>query len=533
VSTEFQSLLRQEKLDEADELTLCIHQLFERQVERTPNTVAVSFEGQQLTYRELNDRANQLAHYLQALAVSPEVLVGICIERSLSMVIGLLGILKAGGAYVPLDPAYPQARLAFMVADAQLSVLLTEQQQLAKLPPYAATVVCIDTEWEQIAEESSQNLHSGVTAKNLAYTIYTSGSTGQPKGVQVLHQGVSNFLLSMQKAPGIVEQDSLLAVTTICFDIAALELYLPLTVGARIVLVSRDVASDSARLLDVLMQSGATIMQATPASWRLLLAAGWQGNPKLKLLCGGEALSRDLADQLLARTASVWNLYGPTETTIWSTVQRVKPGKTMVSIGRPIANTHIYLVDPEAHQSHNQSYSALKVVAPGEPGELLIGGIGLARGYLHRPELTQEKFIPNPFSSLPGARLYRTGDLARYLPDGSLGYLGRIDHQVKIRGFRIELGEIEAALAAHDAVREVVVVARGDQSGEQSLVAYLVPRSPLPKGQLLRSFLKETLPDYMIPSTFVVMDALPLTPNGKVDRRALIRLLAEAHEGGG
>jgi amino acid adenylation domain-containing protein/thioester reductase-like protein len=518
VGAELQPLWQSENFANVDDLTnLCLHQLFELQVERTPNHVAVIFEGHQLTYQELNDRANQLAHYLRRLGVGSEVLVGICMERSLAMVIGLLGILKAGSAYVPLDPAYPQERLAFMVTDAQLSVVVTEQPLLGKLPHHSAAVVCLDKDWDQIAQERRQNPHSGVTVNNLAYTIYTSGSTGQPKGVQVLHQGVTNFLLSMQEVPGIVEQDILLAVTTICFDIAALELYLPLIVGARVVLVAREVASDSVRLADVLMRSGATIMQATPATWRLLLAAGWQGNPQLKLLCGGEALPRDLADQLLKRTASVWNLYGPTETTIWSVIHRVEAGNSVIPIGQPIANTQIYLVDLESQSREH----TLRLVPPGQPGELLIGGMGLARGYRNRPELTEERFIPNPFSSQPDARLYRTGDLARYLPDGNLAYIGRIDHQVKIRGYRIELGEIEDTLYQHEAVRETVVIARKDQSGEQSLVAYLVPRSTPINISQLQAFLKKTLPDYMVPSLFVVMDALPLTPNGKIDRRAL------------
>jgi amino acid adenylation domain-containing protein/thioester reductase-like protein len=448
----------------------CIHQLFESQVEQTPDNVAVRFEGQQLTYRELNRRANQLADYLQTLQVSADVLVGICMERSLNMVIGLLGILKAGGAYVPLDPAYPQERLAFMIEDAQLPVLLTDNNQLAKLPHHQAQVVCLDRDWETITQCSDRTPSSGVTPDHLAYTIYTSGSTGKPKGVQVLHRGVVNFLTSMSSAPGLTEHDVLLAVTTISFDIAVLELFLPLIVGAQIVLVSRAVASDAAQLIKALHSSGTTVIQATPATWRMLLAAGWQGHSTLKILCGGEAMSRDLADQLLERSASVWNMYGPTETTIWSTIHQVEPGEGPVPIGRAIANTQIYIVDSEQHQKHDP----IKLVPVGEPGELLIGGLGLARGYLNRPELTEERFISDPFSTEPGARLYRTGDLARYRPDGTIECLGRIDHQVKIRGFRIELGEIEAALYQHPAIQDAVVVAREDVPGDKRLVAYLV-----------------------------------------------------------
>lgn len=492
----------------------CIHQLFELQVERTPNHIAVVFGKQELTYQELNSRANQLAHYLQFLGVRPDRLVGICMNRSLDMVIGLLGILKAGAAYVPLDPAYPQERLAFMIEDSRLSILLTESDRCTQLPPHQAQVICLDTDWPQIAQYSKKNPESEVTPNDLAYTIYTSGSTGKPKGVLVPHRGVTNLLTVMQQTPGLTEHDVFLAVSTISFDIAAVELYLPLTVGAKSLLVSREVASDAAQLVNLLAEAGVTVMQATPATWRLLLAAGWEGDRNLKIICGGEALSRDLANQLLERCASVWNGYGPTEASIYATFHEVEPGEKPVAIGRPIAHTHIYLVDPE-------NRSNLSLVATGEPGELLIGGIGLARGYLNRSDLTAERFISDPFSEHIGGQLYRTSDLARYLPDGTIEYIGRIDHQVKIRGFRIELGEIEAALHLHPAVREAVVVAREDKSGEKALVAYIVPTDELLKIPALRFFLKERLPEYMVPSTFIRLDALPLTPNGKVDRHAL------------
>ncbi len=457
----------------------CIHQLFESQVEKTPDNVAVIFESKQLTYRELNSRANKIAHYLQTLNVGPEVMVGICLERSLDLVIGLLGILKAGGAYVPLDPAYPWERLAFMLENSQLPVLLTQQNQLDRLPECKAHVVCLDTDWETIARASQENPKTGVTAENLAYTIYTSGSTGNPKGVQIEHRAVVNFLNSMRQEPGLTEQDVLLAVTTISFDIAGLELYLPMVVGARVVLVSREVASNAAELLKTLAKSGATVMQATPATWRLLLAAGWCGNKQLKILCGGEALTRELANQLLAKSHSLWNMYGPTETTIWSVICKVEPGNSPVSIGRPIANTQIYLLD----QHSRRKGDPIMPVPIGVPGDLLIGGVGLARGYLNQPELTNEKFIPNPLSDEPGARLYKTGDLARYLPDGNIEFIGRVDHQVKIRGFRIELGDIEVALSQYPAVRESVVIARQDHSDDKRLVAYVVPEPQPPESK--------------------------------------------------
>ncbi|MGB7440981.1 MAG: amino acid adenylation domain-containing protein, partial [Coleofasciculaceae cyanobacterium] len=486
---------------------VCIHQLFEEQVQNTPDAVAVVFENQQLTYEQLNQQANQLAHHLQNLGVKPEVLVGICLERSLEMVIGLLAILKAGGAYVPLDPAYPQERLALMLSDSQASVLLTQQKLLDRLPDYQGQILCIDTNWPVT---SQNNPPSTTKPNNLAYVIYTSGSTGKPKGVQIPHSTLVNFLKSMEQQPGLTASDTLLAVTSISFDIAALELYLPLITGARLVLVSREVASDGKQLIEQLNSSDATVMQATPATWHMLLVAGWQGNPQLKILCGGEALATDLAEQLLSKGNALWNLYGPTETTIWSAAYQVEESQlaqTSVPIGRPIANTQIYLLD-----------SFAQPVPVGIAGELHIGGDGLARGYLHRPELTDEKFITNA----SGERLYKTGDLARYLPDGTIEYLGRIDHQVKLRGFRIELGEIETVLRQHRALQQAVVIAREDEPDNQRLVAYVVGQ--VGEGEItsqLRSFLGSKLPKYMIPSAFVLLEALPLTPNGKIDRRAL------------
>ena len=503
----------------------CIHELVEAQVEKTPEVVAVEFEGQQLTYRELNDSANQLAHFLRELGVGPEKLVGICIDRALEMVIGLLGILKAGGAYVPLDSTYPKERLAFILEDARVSVLLTQAKLVedkgwrmedgdprSSILDPRLQVVFVDRDWPLIAQQSERNPDKRATARNLAYVIYTSGSTGQPKGVQIEHQSVINCLHSMREQIGFTEKDSLLAVTTISFDIAGLENYLPLTTGAKLVLSSRDEALDGKQLLDRLQACGATAMQATPSGWKLLLDVGWRAAEKFKILCGGEVLSRKLADQLLDSGTSLWNLYGPTETTIWSTIAKIERDGSPVLIGRPIANTQIYILD-----------SCLQPVPVGVHGELYIGGDGLARGYLNGPELTAEKFVVNPFSSQPGARLYCTGDRARYLPDGNIEFLGRIDNQVKIRGYRIELGEIEAILNQHPGVVDSVIVARArDLSEEKELVGYIVPnQDSLASASDLRSLLRQKLPDYMIPSWFVFLDALPLTPNGKIDRNAL------------
>jgi amino acid adenylation domain-containing protein len=441
-----------------------VHRLFELQAEQTPEAVALVFEGEQLTYRELNARANRLAHSLRDLGVGPEVLVGICLERSADMVVALLAVLKAGGAYVPLDPAYPQERLAFMLTDAGVPLVLTQESLAAGFSGHGAWPVCVDTDAGAIARQSDDNLPPLAGAEHLAYVIYTSGSTGRPKGVQITHGSLVNFLTSMRRRPGLGARDTLLAVTTLSFDIAALEIFLPLSVGARVEVVGREVAQDGARLAKSLAVSGATVMQATPATWRLLLEAGWLCGPGLKILCGGEPLTPELAQQLLARGASVWNLYGPTETTVWSTVHQVDGRDGPVPIGRPIANTRVHVVDARGQP-----------VPPGVAGELLIGGAGLARDYRGRPELTAEKFIPDPFSGRPGARLYRTGDLARWLPGGELECLGRVDHQVKIRGFRIEPGEIETALGRHPAVRQAAVIAREDTPGDRRLVAYVVP----------------------------------------------------------
>ncbi|MBD1909176.1 amino acid adenylation domain-containing protein [Leptolyngbya sp. FACHB-16] len=508
---------------------VCLHQLIEAQAERNPDAIAIQtsantaeLHDQVLTYRMLNQRANQLAHHLQSLGVQPNVLVGVCMERSLDLIVGLLAILKAGGAYVPLDPAYPQERIAFMLEDAQVKVLLTQQSLLEKLPDHSAKTVCVDSDWEAIATASPENPLSSVQPDNLAYVLYTSGSTGKPKGVQIEHHSIVNLLTFMRQEPGLTEHDVLLAVTTVSFDIAAVELYLPLVVGARSVMVSRCVASDAAQLVKALERSQATFMQATPATWRLLLAAGWQGSPNLRIVCCGEALSRDLAKCLLDRCHTLWNMYGPTETTIYSTLHRVKDEGTLVPIGRPVANTQIHLL-----AQRGEKWIPVPV---GVPGELYIGGDGLARAYWNRPDLTAERFVEiqvgdacwDAKAKRP-IRLYKTGDLARYLPDGTIEYLGRLDHQVKIRGFRIELGEIETALSQHPNVRENIVIAREDQEN-QRLVAYVVSRHLKGTTHLvpeLRAFLKRKLPEFMVPSAFVMMDALPITPNGKADRRAL------------
>jgi amino acid adenylation domain-containing protein len=487
----------------------CIHHLFEAQVELTPDAVAVVFESHYLTYQELNQRSNCLAHHLKGLGVGPEVLVGLCIERSIEMVVAILAILKAGGAYLPLDPVYPQERLAFMLTDTQAPVLLTQKHLLTKFN-HDSHLVCIDTDWQKISQNQQENPITEIQSENLAYVIYTSGSTGRPKGVQIPHKALSNFLIAMKQSPGITEEDTLLAVTNVSFDIAALEVFLPLIVGARLVIANRGIASDGIRLLATLTDSKATIMQATPATWQLLLAAGWDSNYQLKILCGGEALAGQLANQLLGRSNSLWNMYGPTETTIWSAASLIKTFNSTVAISGAIANTQLYILD-----QYNQ------LVPVGVPGELCIGGKGLARGYFHRPDLTAEKFIPNPFSQEQGTRLYKTGDLVRYLNDGQIEYLGRLDHQIKIRGFRIEIGEVEAALSQYPNIQQAVVIAREDIAGNKRLVAYItLNQGSVATGELLH-FLKAKLPEYMLPSFIVPLESLPLNSNGKVDRHRL------------
>lgn len=489
----------------------CVHELFEAQAERTPDDVAVLFENDRLTYRELNEQANRVARYLREAGVKNGDLVGLFTSRSLRMVVGLLGILKAGGAYVPLDQKYPAERLSFMLKDSGVRVVLTEERFAAKLPGYGERMVHLDVESDKIASCSAKNLDQSLTSEQRAYVLYTSGSTGQPKGVEVTHRSVSNVLHSVLSSTSFKATDTILALATISFDIAATEIYLPLIVGARVVIATREVAADGVELGKLIARYGATVMQATPATWRMLIDSGWQGDSRLKVFSTGEALDRPLANQLLTRCAEVWNLYGPTETTIYSGVMRVTEGAGPVLIGPPIANTSFYVLD-----------QFMNPVPIGIYGELYIGGAGLAHGYLNRPGLTAEKFVPNPFGSEPGARLYRTGDLVRYWEDGKLEFGGRLDHQVKVRGFRIELGEVEAALLAHEWVRAAVVVAREERPGEQRLVAFLVGDTyGMPTPSEWRSFLVQYLPEYMIPSLFVSLKALPLLPNGKVNRRAL------------
>ena len=487
----------------------CIHQLFEAQVERTPDAVAVISEDRRLTYRELNARANRLAHHLRGLGVGPEVPVGICLERSTDLVVGLLAILKAGGAYLPLDPAYPAERLAVMLADAEAPVVVTQRRLCDRLPDGGARAVCLDADRARIDAEAGHDPARSARPDNLAYVLYTSGSTGRPKGVALEHRGTVAFLEWAGAIFSPADLAGTLASTSICFDLSVFELFLPLSRGGAVIL------AENALQLPCLPCAGrVTLINTVPSAMAELMQVDGVPRSVRTVNLAGEPLPNPLAQQLYRRETvrRVFNLYGPTEATTYATAAPVTRGALEApSVGRPIANARVYVLDRH-----------LRPVPVGVPGELHIGGAGLARGYLGRPELTAERFIPDPFGDEPGGRLYKTGDLARYRSDGVIDFLGRLDDQVKIRGFRVEPGEVEATLGQHPAVRQAVVLAREDRPGDKRLTAYVVPRRGRgPAASDLRRFLGERLPGQMVPSAFVVLAALPLTANGKVDRRAL------------
>jgi amino acid adenylation domain-containing protein len=498
---------------------LCFHELFETQVEKTPDAVALIFEAEQLTYKELNRRSNQLAHYLKKLGIKPEVKVGICIERSPEMIIALLGILKAGGAYVPFDPAYPKDRIAFMLSDSQVPVLLTTESLLAGLPDSQAKVMCLDADWEAIANEREQNLVSGANIYNLAYLIYTSGSTGVPKGVLVAHEGLVNLTEDKIRVCDVHPDSCVLQLFSLSFDASIPEIVMALGCGAKLCLAKLESLLPGPTLLKLLLEQAVTHITITPSALATLPIGDL---PALRMvLVGGEAPSTDLIENW-SKGRRFINAYGPTEVTVNASMVQCGNNHPILPTIRPSANKQLYILDRH-----------LQPVPAGVLGELYIGGIGLARGYLNRPDKTAEAFIPNPFRRreqvnspphplTPSSHLYKTGDLACYLPDGRIKLLGRIDNQVKIRGFRIELGEIEALLSQFSKIQACVVTVREDNLGDKRLVAYYVPSSgAVLISNELRSFLREKLPEYTIPSVFVELETLPLTPNGKVDRRAL------------
>ncbi len=487
----------------------CFHQLFEARAEQEPDLPAVIFEDKTLTYFRLNEEANQLARKLREFGVTAGVRVGVLMTRSEKLLVSLLAIQKTGAAYVPMHTSFPEERIRFILKDAEVQVLLTDL--------YTETLhinglkVLDSTEDETFETYRKDNPGIETSSDDLAYIMYTSGSTGQPKGVMISHRSLTNFLCSMQKEPGLGVNDTLFAVTSVSFDISALELYLPLISGGTVMIASDALLQNPAEMAEVISSDEITAMQATPATWQLLLETGWQGNPNLKALCGGEALSRNLADRLLEKVSSLWNMYGPTETTIWSAICEIGKSDAPITIGKPIANTQLYVLDGYGQPTPS-----------GVTGELYIGGEGLALGYLNREKLTSEHFVENHLSAGNGNRLYRTGDHARYLKDHSIEVLGRTDHQVKIQGHRIEPGEVAAALTQHPLVRDAVVTSRIDSKGYKKLVAYYLTEGGSEPDQTdLREFLRAKLPVYMVPSFFVMLEAFHLSASGKVDRKSL------------
>lgn len=495
----------------------CLTELIWPHSELTPNARAITYEDTTLSYAELTARADSLSEHLISRGLKPNDLVGVCLARGIDLVVSLLAVMKCGSAYLPLDPDYPQERIDYILSDADVSLLITSSDVQSGGGGHGAELLLMDTDWSSMdaAPQDAPRLTatSTVSASDLAYVIYTSGSTGAPKGVKITRRSAINFLMSMAEKPGITPDDHLLAVTTVAFDIAVLELFLPLISGAAVDVASRDLTYDGNALAERIETSGITMMQATPTSWRLLLAADWQGSDGLKALVGGEALPSDLTRALLPRVASLWNMYGPTETTVWSTCGEMVADDAIMSIGRPIANTEILILDG------NDNLCPVTI-----PGELCIGGDGLSNGYVNLDELTAEKFIPHPLDPMGGRKIYRTGDLARWMDDGRLECLGRIDNQVKLRGFRIELGEIESVLSDAIGIDHAVVKLIKEEQGDY-LAAYLVPDTSdeheTPNELRLREILREKLPLYMTPATFMILDQIPKTPNGKIDRRAL------------
>ena len=488
-----------------------IHEFFEYQASLNPDSIAVQFEKDTLTYQELDRRANKLAKFLQKYNVAPDVLVGVCLERSCEMMVALLGVLKAGGGYIPMDPAYPKDRIAYIAENSNAPVLITQESLLSFLPETSAATVCIDRDWQEIASCSDDKFPDMAGPDNIAYVIYTSGSTGRPKGVQIPHGAVANLMASMAREPGMTRDDILVSVTTYSFDLSVPDLYLPLYTGARTVFVKTEIAADGAQLAKILKETKATFMQATPSTWMLLVDSGWEGSKDLTALCGGEAWPEKLARSLVPRVKALWNMYGPTETTVWSTCHHIEEPDSPVLIGKPMDNTSVYILDENR-----------QLVPIGVPGELYIGGHGVSLGYLARPDLNEKSFIDNPFNIKGHPRIYKTGDSVRYRQDGNIEYLNRLDNQVKIRGLRIELGEIESAVFRFPDIKQGVVVVREDNPDDKRLVSYFVTGDGNKINEKeLRDYLKNTLPAYMVPQHLVQLDELPRTPNGKVDRKAL------------
>ncbi len=494
----------------------CVHELFTIQAQKTPAAIAVSFEGKYMTYQELDQKSDQLAVYLKKHGAGSGDMVGVCIERSFEMIIGLLGILKTGAAYVPLDPSYPKDRLKYMMEDSDAKIILTQSTLTTNgLSKFKTEKIYLDKKWNSIFGKKHEDYDieqdGNFSSANISYMIYTSGSTGKPKGVKIFHRSLTNLLHAMDSHLSLSSKDSFLSITSLSFDIAALEIFLPLIKGARIELLPPVITNDGSGLKSFLESTDISYMQATPATWQILKYAGWQGNPSTTLICGGEALSDDLAKNLINWGKTAYNVYGPTETTIWSTIQKLQKANP-VNIGNPIANTKLYILD-----------DYLNPVPVGVAGELYIGGEGLFKDYHNKPKLTSIRFIPNPFDKKNSSKIYKTGDLVRYLPSGEIDYLGRMDNQVKVRGYRIELEGIETVLNQDEQIRECIVIVRHDRKNDKQIVAYIVPIKKVKAVSIskIHNRMKEVLPLFMVPSDYVVLEKFPLTPNGKVDRKAL------------
>ncbi|MDN3579773.1 non-ribosomal peptide synthetase [Mucilaginibacter flavus] len=491
-----------------------LHHLIAEQAFNNPDKTALVFEERSLTFKNVNEAANKLARHLLTYNIKTGDIIGLALDRSPEMVISLLAILKTGAAYVPLDPEYPKDRVEFMMEDSAAKILLTSQKFKGHFTSVAQEVL-IEDALDKFDSYSADEPDTIVTGTDLAYVLFTSGSTGKPKGVQIKHHNLVNFLLSMAKEPGLTPADNLLAVTTISFDIAGLELFLPLLTGAKLIVTDAITAKDGRALIDLCLAQQITVMQATPYTWRVMLEAGWDQKLPLKILCGGEALPKDLINKLIARSSQLWNMYGPTETTVWSTVKLIT-NDTDITIGKPVDNTQVYILDEK-----------LNNFTDGTIGEIYIGGDGVAKGYLNRLELTNERFVDDIFSGVEGSKMYRTGDLGKIREDGEIVCLGRIDHQVKVRGYRIELEEIEQNLLKQENVKQAVVIAREDVPGNPRLVAYVIVNETIPEATLKAQFeawqkgLLDVLPEYMVPDDFVLMEVIPITPNGKIDRKAL------------
>ncbi len=498
----------------------CVHQLFEEQARRTPDATALVYGDRKLSYRELDERANQLARYLQGVGAGPDVLVGICMHRCVELIVGILGTLKAGGAYVPLDPSYPKARLATMFEDVDMKLLLTKESVLPGLPEHGARTICLDRDWAAVAAGGSERRPSAVSPRNLAYVIFTSGSTGKPKAAAVYHGGWTNLMHWFATEFAVSPADRVLVVSSFSFDITQRSIAMPLIAGAQLHLAASDFYNP-AQVVQTIAEQRITLMNCSPSMFYLLIENGGEATYRrlssLRILfLGGEAISAGRLREwaaFAAGTTEVVNVYGAAECTDVSSFYRLRDydryAASSVPIGKPIANSQVYLLDER-----------LEPVPFGASGEICIAGDGVGKGYINDAAMTAAKFVANAFGTEPGARLYRTGDVGRFLPDGNLEFVGRVDHQVKVRGYRIDLGDIEAAVRQHPAVKEAVVLSRQDAAGEQRLTAYVVPAAPA-TGAQLRSFLKDRLPKYMLPNDFIMLDELPLSPNGKIDRNAL------------